>query len=273
MLEHHLFVIGYHSISPADRSPWHHTYAPLSIDRDRFEAQIDLLLRRGHSFIAASAVTSALPPKPTVIFFDDGFRDILTTAAPILEARALPATVFPTTGLIDRTHLLFSMRARLAGLAEHRIRQLKKRPLDEREAALAGARTNPADLDVFLDWNDLRRLAAAGFEIGAHGVSHLPLPECGPDRAEVEIGESAARVERELGVRPTAFSYPHGRYDGRTVDAVRRAGFKVAVGGRTGLNPQETIEGRRLFLRKIQPSPRDSLTRFALRLYLEGPLR
>src|SRR4029453_9293701 len=41
-----------------------------------------------------------LPPRAACITFDDGYRNNLTVAAPILRARGLPATVFVSTGYI-----------------------------------------------------------------------------------------------------------------------------------------------------------------------------
>ena len=42
-----------------------------------------------------------LPPAAAAITFDDGYRDNLEIAAPILKRRGLPATLFVASGFID----------------------------------------------------------------------------------------------------------------------------------------------------------------------------
>src|ERR1700680_2224073 len=43
---------------------------------------------------------AALPPRTACITFDDAFRNVFTTAHPILQRRRLPSTVFVVTGLV-----------------------------------------------------------------------------------------------------------------------------------------------------------------------------
>jgi peptidoglycan/xylan/chitin deacetylase (PgdA/CDA1 family) len=61
-----------------------------------------------------------------------------------------------------------------------------------------------------LCWAEIRRLSAAGFEIGAHTVEHAIL---GRETREVrrrEIAGSVAELAAELGRTPAGFAYPNG---------------------------------------------------------------
>jgi peptidoglycan/xylan/chitin deacetylase (PgdA/CDA1 family) len=65
-------------------------------------------------------------------------------------------------------------------------------------------------------------------EVGAHTITH-PFLSRWPVEVQVREVEAGRRACAELtGVEPQGFAYPHGDYDHRTVDVVRRAGFRFA---------------------------------------------
>jgi peptidoglycan/xylan/chitin deacetylase (PgdA/CDA1 family) len=88
-----------------------------------------------------------------------------------------------------------------------------------------------------LTWDEVRRLAGAGVEFGAHSKTHpiLPLVE---DEASIEeeIVGSKTRLEQELGRPAIHFCYPNGDYDDAVVEVVARRGFQTAVVVDAGLN-------------------------------------
>ena len=65
-------------------------------------------------------------------------------------------------------------------------------------------------------------------EIGAHTVTHPPLPTRPLDEQREEIRQSKADLERLLCHPVVSFAYPHGRHAAETVAEVRSAGFRVA---------------------------------------------
>src|SRR5205814_7303310 len=62
---------------------------------------------------------------------------------------------------------------------------------------------------------DLRELAAAGFEIGAHGLTHAPLDRLDAAALEEETSGARRRLEDLLGDAVRLFAYPDGRADER----------------------------------------------------------
>jgi peptidoglycan-N-acetylglucosamine deacetylase len=76
-----------------------------------------------------------------------------------------------------------------------------------------------------LDCSQLRSLASAGFEVGAHGFSHKLL--CGLPPADLieEINPCRPILEDITGREVRMFSYPGGRYDAAVMRAVREAGY------------------------------------------------
>ena len=79
--------------------------------------------------------------------------------------------------------------------------------------------------------DELRELAAAGVELGAHTVSHPDLRELEPGEQEREVRESREHVERITGAPVPSFAYPFFFYDDATQAAVRAAGMRSAVTG------------------------------------------
>jgi peptidoglycan/xylan/chitin deacetylase (PgdA/CDA1 family) len=216
-----------------------------------------------------------VPRNALAITFDDGYRDNLTHAAPILLRHGLPATIFLATGFVgsgeapwfDRLALAFklgtagaleaswgdtlgleSTTARLRAL-DRTLAVAKTMPDDDRRRAVEeilealGGPNESGFKNLMLSWDDVHALAGMGFSIGAHTVSHPILSRVSAQRARMEIVGSRTMIESACGVAPKAFAYPNGRpadYTGAIVQAVREAGFTCAVTTRGGVNTAAT---------------------------------
>jgi peptidoglycan/xylan/chitin deacetylase (PgdA/CDA1 family) len=72
----------------------------LSVAPDVFRAQMDWLHTMGYHTVTFNQVrayfagTQGLPPRPVVITLDDGYRDLYTTAYPILRAHSFTAVAY-----------------------------------------------------------------------------------------------------------------------------------------------------------------------------------
>jgi peptidoglycan/xylan/chitin deacetylase (PgdA/CDA1 family) len=225
--------------------------------------------------IVERAQKGSLPRNSLAITFDDGYRDNLTHAAPILSRYKLPSTVFLATGFIgtgmipwfDRLAIgfksttaetvktpwgtQFSLRGqaeRLVALerATNHIKALADDELHRSVEALMETLDIPESAMpkvLMLDWNDVRTLTTLGFSVGAHTVNHVLLSRVSPDRAWTEIRDSRIAIEASLGSKPAAFAYPNGRsadYTRSTVELVQKAGFGCAVTTRFGVNTGQT---------------------------------
>jgi peptidoglycan/xylan/chitin deacetylase (PgdA/CDA1 family) len=92
-------ILMYHRIAEDELDPWH-----LCVSPKNFAAQMDLL-RRTRQPMRLDDLTRELeqgrcPRKAVVVTFDDGYRDNLLAALPVLEAFDVPATVFCTAGVV-----------------------------------------------------------------------------------------------------------------------------------------------------------------------------
>lgn len=181
------------------------------------------------------------PPRSVVLTFDDGFRDNVEEALPILDAFGVKATIFVVSGALSEGWLPWSQR--LGYLFEHtampslRHALFGDEPLDLHDApsrrrayglaraALAGTPRVARDAaietlavglgvdpprDRMMTWDHARGALAAGHGIGAHTFSHALLARVPADEARWEMERSRVDVEEHLGLRQPAFCFPAG---------------------------------------------------------------
>jgi peptidoglycan/xylan/chitin deacetylase (PgdA/CDA1 family) len=191
-------VLGYHAVS--DGWP-----SSLAVTPARLEQQIQWLLRRGfRGTTFYDAVASPPARKAFAVTFDDAYRSVLLEGFPVLERFGIPGTVFPSIAYIDSDELLVGPALR------HWL-----------------ATTHAPELET-MTWDELRRVAAAGWEIGSHTVTHSYLPPLGDSELEHELVESKARLEGEIGRPCRTIAYPSGSFDARVMKATEAAGYEVA---------------------------------------------
>ena len=84
----------------------------------------------------------------------------------------------------------------------------------------------------FLDWDQVRTMAAAGIEIGSHTCSHRMMTRLPEDQARDELIRSKAEIERRIGRRVKHFAFPHDDANSPLLVAAAKAGYRTAsVGG------------------------------------------
>jgi peptidoglycan/xylan/chitin deacetylase (PgdA/CDA1 family) len=212
------------------------------------------------------------PKRPLLaVTFDDAQRDNFDHARPILDRVGVRASFFAPLEALDDGRALWhdrigyaarrvlgqggrSGREALAAFgvepgaeeppdatARRLIAAVKELPPEERLHCvvrleeLVGGDARP-QWDGLMTWAQIEALAEQGHEIGSHSMTHSLLPQCSDDELEYEVGESKRVLESRLGVEAESFCYPNGDCDARTIDAVRRAGYRQAVTTRWGSN-------------------------------------
>jgi peptidoglycan/xylan/chitin deacetylase (PgdA/CDA1 family) len=235
-----------------------------------------------------------LPENAAAITVDDGYRDFYQVAYPVLREYGIPATVYLVSDFLDRRLWLwvdqvrygflhgearrFQMEiageaplgfelgsretrgaaARAVTEAAKRISNAERLRLLERLPEQLGVRLPeeaPAEYEA-LRWDEVREMAAAGIDFGAHTRTHPILSRlAGEGELASEIGGSKRRIEQQVGRVVEHFCYPNGSREdvGReAVEAVRSAEFRTAVMTESGLN---YVGGDQFRLRRIGVEP------------------
>ena len=96
--------------------------------------------------------------------------------------------------------------------------------------------TNLIGKSGYLDWDQIKELDANGFNIGSHGVNHIPLTNLPDAELAKELGESKKMLEDRLGKTVGSFSVPRGFYNARVRRAAESAGYRFICTSRFGLN-------------------------------------
>ena len=200
-------VLMYHSISTGGAPRFRRFTLPAA----DFAAQIGFLVENGYTPLSAARYAAilrgadgSLPARPVVITFDDGFADFHREALPILRKHDVPATLYVATAFVEAT----------SGWL---------RPEGEQDRPM-------------LTWAQLREIAAAGIEVGAHAHTHADLDAVDPQTARNEIAISQDLLARQLGAPPQTFAYPFGHYDQCVRALVEAAGFIGACAVRNALS-------------------------------------
>ncbi|HLN08569.1 MAG TPA: polysaccharide deacetylase family protein [Xanthobacteraceae bacterium] len=205
--------------------------------------------------------------------FDDGYRDNLRFAYPILKQHNVPFAVYVPTSFPDRFGELWWLTLeaviarvdRIGIVIDGRDRRIDCRTVEEKRDAYEAIywwlrslateeemRVAVRDLarrygvdgaafcqDLCMTWPELSQLAADPLvTIGAHTVNHVRLAKVTADAARREMQMGASVIEAALGRRPRHLSYPIGDSASagpREFAIARELGFATAVTTRAGV--------------------------------------
>lgn len=84
----------------------------------------------------------------------------------------------------------------------------------------------------YLNASQVRDLDAQGFQVGCHSMTHPYLDDLGEPELKREIFDAKLQIEALVGHAIEHFSCPGGRYDDRTLQMARQAGFATVANSR-----------------------------------------
>lgn len=261
-----VLILNYHRIGEAsdsdfDRNLW-------SATADDFAAQL-AILRQSFDVIGPGELELALNDprsRAVMITFDDGYRDNYTHAFAALQREGLTATFFVTTGFLDQRQIPWwdeiawmvrntsvpaltasdwmpetltidkTQEEAVIGRLLRVYKSLKGHQTSDyldylMDALQTGRCPDRLAGELWMTWDMLREMRAAGMTIGGHTVTHPVLSSISADEQDYEVGECRRRLVAELGEPIDAFSYPVGggrSFNEITMNAVARHGYRWA---------------------------------------------
>ena len=162
-------ILGYHGIANCPRRD---DLFLLQLSPARFRAQLELMLQAGFRFatvaeLAREAAGGSPPPGIAAVSFDDAMRNLRVNALPILRELGIPATVYVTIEWLGG------------------------------QSPWIG----PGGDGAILAADELRELASAGWELGAHTLTHADLSQLDYDECRREIEGSRVALKQLTGRR------------------------------------------------------------------------
>lgn len=191
-----------HSVNPAAS---HSTIHPDSFDRIVAWLTTHTDVMDVESLLDADRTGNTRPA--VALTFDDGHRDNLTHALPIVRHYGATFTAFVTVGAIERD-------ARAVNRFKSVLRQ------------------ETADFEL-LSWDDAEELIANGCMIGSHTWDHPMLSHLSDEGIEFQLRASKEVITKRLGLTNIGMCYPYGKFgrnvDERVVRATERAGYTYGL--------------------------------------------
>ena len=165
------------------------------------------------TFCEAGRGGRALPDRPVLVTFDDGYRSVFEIARPILRRYRIPAAVFVCSDPVRRQRL-FWFDAVMRALGPDAVARLRAQPnegwrdLAEEHDTPAGAAPHLAPMTE----TQVRQLADEGFAIGVHTATHARAGRTPPRRAaSTSSSRAGRRSNRGRGSASTRWPTPSAR--------------------------------------------------------------
>jgi len=251
------------------------------IQASDFANQMEYLRKHCHvlsldDFLEIQKGGDALPPKSTIVSFDDGFRNNYSIAAPIMEEHQVPAVFYISSGVVS-TDIMFWVdiledAINLSGKSTIRVRLDREEEFsirNDREKLQALARikgycktATAVEVDRIIQeiqevtdvvatvnhsknyqkiaWKELKEMHENSlFTIGGHALYHNILSSLGGDLLKKEIRASLDLLEINLQSPITHYSYPEGQshhYNQEAIDQLKESGIVCSPSAICGMN-------------------------------------
>ena len=210
-------ILVYHSIELVTKST---VMRSLYVPPRRFNFQMRMLKILGYKGLSMKKLKPYLDGKKfgkvVGITFDDGYRNNLTNAAPILKKYGFSATCY---------------------LVTQRIGSSNKWDLDKGITKLP--LMTHSEIQEWLDF---------GMDIGSHTQTHADLTRVSKEKAEKEIKKCKSDLENKFNISIDDFCYPFGRFNESIYNLTKNAGYKTAT---TMMRGRANLESNQFKLQRI----------------------
>ena len=174
-------IVSYHSINNEN--------CPISLNLEEFEKQLVFFKKNNFQSIHCNEIKNT-SKKKFIITFDDGYKDLITNALPLLKKYNFKATCLIISNLIGKRNIWDEFNE-----------NIKDKEL-----------MNLSDINYWLK---------NGMKIGSHSKNHKKLTKLDEKEKIDEIINSKNELESLTGTTIDSFCYPYGLYNENVVNIVK----------------------------------------------------
>lgn len=259
-------IFLFHRVSPERDLLWD------PISPERFDNIIRNITKKYfiiplENHILDSSGSNIKTKKPlAAIVFDDGYKDFIDFALPILQKYNCPCSMYvvtdcvtnqlpPWTYILDY-HFIHSKKFSLklnqdllpANLRTARFKDLDSRlEYAKRLKSFLKSITNSQRVELYgqtleslndvavkpgliMNWENLKTIKDEGVEIGSHSLTHPLLAKLDTETEIInEIKNSGEAIQKHLGHFPKTISYPIGSYNEFIKQTAKACGYKLGL--------------------------------------------
>ncbi len=222
-------VLMYHKIPLAPIDSTHKIF----VTKWNFEKHLSFFKKRSLSSITFQDYVEVretlkpkhhIPERPIIISFDDGYTDNFFNALPLMQTYGYKGILY----LLGDPNLLQNKWDADTEKVQEPLMSLEQK----------------------------RVMVKAGWEIGAHSMTHASLPELSDEAITYEIVESKNRLEQDLGIKIYSFAYPYGNVNENVKSILKNAGIPLGIATDSG---GMTIEEDLMQVFRINIFPNESM--------------
>ena len=200
-------ILMYHKIPKAELNSPHKIY----VTENNFDLHLTYFANWGFQTITLNELANYshgridfknFPKNPLILTFDDGYKDNLENANPLLKK--------------------YNSKAQLFLLADDKV---KHNQWDEKDIDQG---------DLIISGSDRQKWLTSQFEIGSHGIGHDHITQMTSAQAMTELTTSKKLLESEFKKPVTVYAYTYGDTNAASAELAEAAGYDLAVNTDTG---------------------------------------
>ncbi|MFW6275812.1 MAG: polysaccharide deacetylase family protein [bacterium] len=262
-------ILMLHRVIPWSGKERIHNHLSLEISPERLVNIIEFFKKKDYSFISLDELPAWLEnnyrtSRKFVIFtFDDGYKDNLDFAYPVLKKHNVPFTIYITSSFPDRKAIIwwyiledlilrnnkiqytfssgsvnincqnYIKKEKAFACLRGLITQLDDKNLENELAGFFfkyGFSVHEYNNELTLSWNSISQLSKDPLVIiGAHTLNHYNLCSLSDEQSYHEIIGSKNRIEAKINYKIKHFSYPLGKYGTREMEFVNKSNYLTAT--------------------------------------------
>lgn len=275
-------ILNYHRVLPSNKID--NSLVNISVSTDNFIHQLNYL-KNNFNIISLDNLLLHLKSKSNefkiAITFDDGYRDNLDYAYPILEKLKAPATIYIITKFINNKVIpwwvkldhfirnnpkIVGDKKKIFKFYKNDILLRDQLTIDKKVLSIIGKNNKTEYNKIFLYQKEIQYLSKQQFiTIGSHSHSHYNFSKLTQEQAFSEFKTSKSILEKIIKKRILHFSYPYGGHQNVNLkfnNFLKKLGYLSAVTTiRKKLNQQDPFQLPRVFVNND-----NHLFRFKLKL-------